>query len=224
AEVAALPAPPGRSQTAAVAAPTVVDAGSGPVAPLAERALADARALAPVAPPMAAVVTETAPRNGVPSIAAAAVPPAALAGAIVAPAPSRGRIVTMTAAAPAPPPVEMAAAAQPASLAPSPPARVMTAAASRPTTRVVPPPKPTLAAPARAARPSFWVQVGAFRTFEAASRVAERLRDQPIAFDVSAPREALLRVLVGPFADHARAATALRGLKARGFQPFIQRD
>ena len=53
------------------------------------------------------------------------------------------------------------------------------------------------------------------------SHVAERLRDQPIAVDMPASRDALLRVLVGPFADHARAAAALRGLKARGFRPFI---
>ena len=34
-------------------------------------------------------------------------------------------------------------------------------------------------------------------------------------------RNPLLRVLVGPFRDHARAAAALRALKARGFQAFI---
>gem|GEM_PF-1199834 len=69
--------------------------------------------------------------------------------------------------------------------------------------------------------PSFWVQVGAFRTAEAASRLALRLGDQPITLDVSAAREPLLRVLVGPFRDRARAATAVRALQARGFRPFI---
>jgi cell division septation protein DedD len=65
------------------------------------------------------------------------------------------------------------------------------------------------------------VQVGAFRTLEATTQLTARLHDQPVAIDMTEGREPLLRVLVGPFPDHASAAAAMRGLKAKGYQGFI---
>jgi phospholipid transport system substrate-binding protein len=77
-------------------------------------------------------------------------------------------------------------------------------------------------------RATYWVQVGAFRTVEAAMRAVERFRHQTVTVSSSAltnaagqPTGALARVLVGPFANRADAAAKLGELLSRGYQVFI---
>ena len=76
---------------------------------------------------------------------------------------------------------------------------------------------------------SYWVQVAAFKSFEAAIRLASHLRrDKSVAPDrwavVMEPGPAIARVRVGPFADRAEATSNLRELASRGFKPFIAEE
>jgi cell division septation protein DedD len=77
---------------------------------------------------------------------------------------------------------------------------------------------------------AYWVQVAAFKSFEAAMRLASVLRqEKPVAPDdrwavVMEPGAALARVRIGPFADRAEAAFNLRELASRGFKPFIAEE
>jgi cell division septation protein DedD len=76
---------------------------------------------------------------------------------------------------------------------------------------------------------SYWVQVAAFKSFEAAMRLASHLRrEKSVAPDrwavVMEPGPALARVRVGPFADRAEATANLRELASRGFKPFIAEE
>lgn len=80
----------------------------------------------------------------------------------------------------------------------------------------------------RVAVSHYWIQVGAFRTVEAAVQLAGRLRRQgmpasndPLASVPGHPAGALARVRVGPFATHSDALSKLRELIARGYAPFI---
>jgi phospholipid transport system substrate-binding protein len=78
-------------------------------------------------------------------------------------------------------------------------------------------------------RRSYWVQVAAFKSFEAAMRLASILRgEKSVAPDrwavVMEPGPALARVRVGPFADRAEATSNLRELASRGFKPFIAEE
>jgi cell division septation protein DedD len=69
---------------------------------------------------------------------------------------------------------------------------------------------------------AWWIQVGAFRDTEAASRLVERLRAHSVIVATGGDRAApLARVRVGPFADRAAAASALKELAARGYRAFI---
>ena len=95
---------------------------------------------------------------------------------------------------------------------------------------VAPPPRVAIASPnaiapsasGASARKSFWIQVGAFRNTDAASRVVERLRTHRVMVAVDGPGpEPLARVLVGPFTNRAAAASALRELAAGGYPAFI---
>jgi phospholipid transport system substrate-binding protein len=148
----------------------------------------------------------------------------------------------------APPPPALIASAEPPapSLAPAPVARERAARASEPMppgepapetppgeTRIEPGrPRTTASASPEAeiSRPrSYWVQVAAFRSFEAAMRLAALLRaEKPVAPDrwavVMEPGPALARVRVGPFADRAEATSNLRELESRGFKPFIAEE
>jgi len=128
-------------------------------------------------------------------------------------------------------------------------ARAMVAAPPRPAELVAPPtpPAPGLSAPvpappasaaptvARRAEPAasppravapattreVWVQVGAFRTIEAAAQLVQRLR-QAVTIAIGGDRAGpLARVLVGPFAERAAAVAAVRALHAGGFAAFI---
>ena len=99
----------------------------------------------------------------------------------------------------------------------------------------------TAPAPPRAVKPPtpvsppatghFWVQVGAFKSTEAAARVAEELRTQgmpassgPLTSVPGQQTGQLARVRVGPFPTRAAATSKLRELVARGYAPFISKD
>ena len=85
--------------------------------------------------------------------------------------------------------------------------------------------------PARAsvvATTAYWVQVGAFKTVDAAARVAEQLRragitafNSPLTKLPGQPDNTLARVRVGPFASRADAQLKLHELVGRGYTPFI---
>jgi ABC-type transporter MlaC component len=102
----------------------------------------------------------------------------------------------------------------------------------------VAPPAPI---PPRSARPParvspratthYWVQVGAFKSVEAAARVAEELRglgmpasNGPLTSVPGQQAGPLTRVRVGPFATRAAAQSKLRELVARGYVPFIAKS
>ncbi len=76
---------------------------------------------------------------------------------------------------------------------------------------------------------SYWVQVGAFKSPEAATRLATLLVEpEPNGVGRSAvvikswtADMLLTRVRVGPFADRWEAAAKLREMEARGYKPFI---
>jgi cell division septation protein DedD len=82
--------------------------------------------------------------------------------------------------------------------------------------------------PARGA-PSYWVQVGTFKSRAAVERLVATLRwlklpvwSGPVPPSESVPGgETLSRVRVGPFPDRAQAVARLQDLVARGYQPFI---
>lgn len=97
-----------------------------------------------------------------------------------------------------------------------------------PTPVVVPvsaPPAPVIAAArARAIGTSYWVQVGAFRSAEAARRLAARLGQSAVTLAEgrrAGETPGLMHVRVGPFADRREAVAKLLELKGRGYQPFI---
>jgi len=81
---------------------------------------------------------------------------------------------------------------------------------------------PTARADAPPAPPQFWVQVGAFRTIDAAAQLVRRLRDHAVTIAIGGDRPApLTRVLVGPFADRSAAVSVVRALHASGLAAFI---
>jgi cell division septation protein DedD len=79
---------------------------------------------------------------------------------------------------------------------------------------------------------SYWVQVAAFKSLEAAMRLASLLRVEKSAMSdrwavVMEPGSAgatLARVRVGPFSERAEAASNLRDLQALGYKPFIAEE
>jgi cell division septation protein DedD len=83
------------------------------------------------------------------------------------------------------------------------------------------PPRQALAAPPPA-RASLWIQVGAFRETETASRLVESLRAYSVMMTTGGGRATpLTRVLVGPFPDRTAAALVVKELAARGHRAFI---
>jgi ABC-type transporter MlaC component len=93
-------------------------------------------------------------------------------------------------------------------------------------------PEPVAAAarPARASNGrSYWVQVGAFKSPEAARRLAALLVEpeaggsgrSAVVMEAWTADMLLTRVRVGPFADRGEAAATLREMEARGYRPFI---
>jgi phospholipid transport system substrate-binding protein len=89
-------------------------------------------------------------------------------------------------------------------------------------------------APARrsvVATAHYWVQVGAFKTADAAARVAAELRRAGLTawhgVLTTLPGQsepALVKVRVGPFASRADAQLKLHELVTRGYSPFIATD
>jgi cell division septation protein DedD len=83
-------------------------------------------------------------------------------------------------------------------------------------------------APLAQSAASYWLQMGAFTNHEAGELVSRLLEQSlPLAIDaVTASRagELLLRVRVGPFSDRAEAASRLRDLQTKGYQPRIAHE
>src|SRR5262249_13537330 len=152
----------------------------------------------PVTPPTTAGIVVADLRNA-PAAVISDVPARAVA------APS-GPVRTV-----ATPPVVVAALAPRAATTAPRPAMAPTVAAT-PSARILAP----------LPRREFWVQVGAFRTAEAATRLVERLRSQPVTIATGGDRVApVMRVLVGPYAERSSAAAAARSLQASGIAAFI---
>jgi cell division protein FtsN len=86
--------------------------------------------------------------------------------------------------------------------------------------RIEPPPVARAVATRPPAGPVYWVQVGAYRSAGAASRVAALVKGE-ILVAASYADQPLLRVRVGPFMDRARAAVRLHELEAKGWRAFI---
>ena len=93
-----------------------------------------------------------------------------------------------------------------------------------------PAPAPTPAAPRSSviATTTYWVQVGAFKTVSAATRVAAELSRAGLAAWNGAfatppgkSEPELIRVRVGPYASRADAQSKLHELVTRGYTPFI---
>jgi len=192
------------------------------------------------------------PSSPMPGPGLADPPPYGIAPDVIVPdaGPSLPRVTVAPATRPASaPPVKHAAGSQPtasavaasgaarsapAPLAATPNGSPAVVAAVRPQAG---PPAPTVAAPGASASPAqpaetpsrvgarrFWIQVGAFKSPEAATRLATRLGARPIAVTAGPTSRALLRVLVGPFPARAEAAVALHDLKALGFRAFIAEE
>ena len=157
-----------------------------------------------------------------------------------APAPAVPHLLPSAPATPLPvaviaPPVAPAPA--PVPRLPASPPKTAAVLAEEPPVAIAPPPSPAVVRnepPARAsvlAITSYWVQVGAFKTAEAAARVAAELRRAGLAAWNGAPttlpgnsEPALVRVRVGPFASRADAQAKLRELITHGYTPFIATD
>lgn len=140
---------------------------------------------------------------------------------------------------PAPfPPIQVSSA--PVAPLPAPPVPRVAAAMSPPVEppAIVPSPPPVVspppAAPAPPAPPSmvaatsYWVQVGAFKTAEAAARVMAELRraghaawNGALTTRPGEPEPALVRVRVGPFPSRADAQLKVHELATKGYTPFI---
>jgi len=161
-----------------------------------------AAATAPVRVASAPTVSD-APPVSVPMVATplAVSPPHA--------APARAAVVVGSPPTPTLRPAAIVTPAVPA--APGPPAPVVVAAPSAPTPAAMP-----------SARRWFWIQVGAFRDTDAASRLVERLRQHSVTVATGGPRSTpLARVLVGPFTNRRAAASVLRELTTGGYRAFI---
>jgi phospholipid transport system substrate-binding protein len=168
----------------------------------------------PVARAQATVATASAVRAMV-----AAPPPLGRPPVVVPPPaadpPSAAAVVVAEVRAPIPGMV--ASDATPSMLGP--PAPLALAVTPRPET---PAARPMTARTPPAPRREFWVQVGAFHTTDAATRLVQRLRRHAVTMAMGGDRQGLLaRVLVGPFAERAAAVSTVRALHARGLAAFL---
>lgn len=117
---------------------------------------------------------------------------------------------------------------EPAPVAPSPPPVPAPAAAPAPAAGPAPPAAPATLRSSVMAATTYWVQVGAFKTVSAATRVAAELRRAGLAAWNGAPttlpgksEPELVRVRVGPYTSRADAQSKLHELVTRGYTPFI---
>jgi len=123
--------------------------------------------------------------------------------------------------APAPPATPFE---QPAATQPQPPPALAPAAEPHPTAqqRLVPH-DPTPSAERRkpvAPRASYWVQLGAFKSADAAARLAQQISTASTRVTALHP-DSLVRVRVGPFAQWAQAVVKLKELEKRGYHGFV---
>jgi cell division septation protein DedD len=79
--------------------------------------------------------------------------------------------------------------------------------------------------------PKYWVQVGAFRSTDAAVRLVGRMKSWaltivtgPLTRALGAPQDSLARVLVGPYSQRADAVATLKRLQASGIAGFVAED
>jgi len=98
--------------------------------------------------------------------------------------------------------------------------------ATRPAPPPTPPTVPATTASPTTLRPTaareVWVQVGVFRTVDAAARMMQQLRRYAVMLTFGGERPApRARLLVGPFADRAAAVSTIRALHASGLAAFI---
>jgi cell division septation protein DedD len=158
----------------------------------------------------------------------------------VAPAPSVPHLLASAPATPLPvaviaPPVAPAPAPVSRPPIPASPPKTTAVSSEEPPVAIAPPPAVARKEPpARAsvlAITSYWVQVGAFKTAEAAARVTAELRraghtawNGALTSLSGSSEPALVRVRVGPFTSRADAQAKLHELVTRGYTPFIATD
>jgi phospholipid transport system substrate-binding protein len=160
----------------------------------------------------------------------------------VAPAPAVPHLLASAPAATSPiaviaPPVPPAPTPVPKPPAPASPPKTAAVSDEEPPVASAPAPPPARARkepPARTsvlAITSYWVQVGAFKTAEAAARVTAELRraghtawNGALTTLSGSSEPALVRVRVGPFTSRADAQAKLHELITRGYTPFIATD
>jgi len=109
---------------------------------------------------------------------------------------------------------------------PQPPMPSPKVEATRPAAPPTPPTVPATTASPPTLRPAaareVWVQVGVFRTVDAAARMMQQLRRYAVMLTFGGERPApRARLLVGPFADRAAAVSTIRALHASGLAAFI---
>jgi ABC-type transporter MlaC component len=193
-----------------------------PPAPAAPETVAEAAAVpAPVTPvrPLAVAQLREYPRVVSDATPAPAPILPAPAPVVREPAPSAPPVAAPTSARPQPAPIlpapspTIARVPEPVASTPARPAVVIPATPPRPHVVV------DRAAPGGG---QFWVQAGAFRSAEAASRLVERLRRHAVTLALDGSGSApLARVLVGPFVERAAAAATVRELRAGGIAAFV---
>ena len=182
--------------------------------------------------PLARAEATAATASAVRAMVAAPAPPGPPPSVVATPAPASPMAATALAELREPPPGAIASDATPRLLASPLPAPAVTlsqtasagassapraeAAARAPAVAVR-----TVAVPP-APRRQFWVQAGAFRSADAATRLVQRLRRHAVTIAISADRLApLTRVLVGPFVERSAAVSTVRALQASGIAAFI---
>ncbi|MGH7356735.1 MAG: SPOR domain-containing protein, partial [Candidatus Rokuibacteriota bacterium] len=177
------------------------------------------RASAPAPmPPAEPVARPVAPARSAEIVSvAAAKPPATALPVAVTPPPPPALLTAPPALAPAAvvvsPPAPPSVGAPPTVTAPPPPSVEPVRPASPPRVVALPPApappveiassRPARSARALAARVSYWVQIGAFKSAEAATKFASTVRDPKLTLETGPGL--VLRVLVGPFADRIAA-------------------
>ena len=177
------------------------------------------------APP---VVMAVAHEASLPDVVASTTvnPPAPVDASASAPANDATRTPRGEEKATEPRPIMMAAAAAPETTTPAPPVTVVAAPVVARTGLVLrtsesvrasePPKKPKVAR----TDTYYWVQVGAFRDIQMATRMVKQLLTEDWSVGM-VPGSSLTRVRVGPFVDAAEALASLEKLVLRGFRPFI---
>jgi cell division protein FtsN len=153
--------------------------------------------------------------TALPALAAAPSPAPAAQAQPPAPAPPAP---TPVAASPAPPQPEPAAP-------PAPPRTVSLPPVTPPSAEIAPPAPASAARRANAivARAAHWVvQIGAYKSMEAATKIFAGIADPKVALEPGPGR--MWRVFLGPFADKAAARLKAKELSARGYSTQIHEE